>query len=194
MAQGRHEDTAREWSEPADAATTSATEETLGLRTSPLPGRGPRLLSRFSPFPPLCGRLSARENPPGLGLCPLGLDFNYLLCNLLFFLVAGAHIPSVPQRGTSVRGLRGGLIPAGRASATLPPPALGPGRLGAGRAAGAARGGGGGGWGGLAARRPPLPPPPQPPPPRPPRCLCFSLWSEAAVMADGGLWRRRRLL
>ena len=30
--------------------------------------------------------------------------------------------------------------------------------------------------------------------PRPPRCLCFSLWSEAAVMADGGLWRRRRLL
>lgn len=161
MAQGRHEDTAREWSEPADAATTSATEETLGLRTSPLPGRGPGLLSRFSPFPPLCGRLPARESPPGPGICPLGLDFNYLLCNLLYFLVAGAHIPSVPERDGRPRAPRRPQSgPRGERGAALPPPALGPGRLGAGRAAGTARGGGGVGGeggrpGGLLFHRPP---------------------------------------
>lgn len=116
-AQGQHGDTTREWTEPADAATTSATEKTLGLRTSQLPGRGPGLLSRFSPFPPLRGRLPAGENPPGLGLCRLRLYFDYLLCNLLFFLVEGAHVPSVLRRGTSVRGLRS---PARGASAARP--------------------------------------------------------------------------
>lgn len=192
LAQGQHGDTTREWTEPADAAATSATQETLGLRTSPLPGRGPGLLSRFSPFPPLRGRLPAGENPPGLGLCRLRLYFDYLLCNLLFFSWKGHTSPRSSGEGRASAG--SAVRPAGRAQRG--PPASGPRP----RAAGCRPGGGGcsrrrgGGWGGRAARRPPLPPPPQPPPPRPPRCLCFSLWSEAAVMADGGLWRRRRLL
>lgn len=198
-AQGRHGDTAGEWSEPADAAATSATETTPGLRTSPLPGRGPGLLSRLAPFPPLCGRLPARGTRPGLGLCRLRLDFPYLLCNLLFFVWKRNTFPLSPKEGRASLGSAAPAVrPAGRARRG--PPASGPRP----RAAGCRPGGGGcsrrrrrrrrgGGWGGRAARRPPLLPPPQPPPPALPG-VCFSLWSEAAVMADGGLWRRRRLL
>lgn len=116
----------------------------LGLRTSPLPGRGPGLLSGSRPSRPSAGASPPGRTLQGLGASPLGLGFNYLLCNLLFFLVKGHTSSLSPREGrTSAGSAAAAVRPAGRAPTVLPPPARGPGRLGAGWAVGAARGGGG---------------------------------------------------
>lgn len=119
MAQGLHEDTAREWSEPADTATTSATEETLGLRTSPLPGRGPGLLSGSRPSRP-----SAGASPPGRTLQGLGSALSdwilIIYCVIYYFSCGrGTHLLCPPERDERPW-LRGGRSPASGVSAARP--------------------------------------------------------------------------
>lgn len=112
----QYKDGAREWSESENSATI---EETLGVRTLPLPGGGPGLLSPFSAFLPLCKHLPTWKNPPGLGLCQLWPNFNYLLCNLLLFLWKGHTSPlSFWERQLSVHRFHS---PACWVSTALPP-------------------------------------------------------------------------
>lgn len=176
MAQGLHEDTAREWFEPADTATTSATEETLGLRTSPLPGRGPGLLSGSRPSRPSAGASPRGRTLQGLGSA-LSDSTLIIYCVIYYFSCGrGTHPLCPPDRDERPRAPRRPQSgQRGERGTALPPPALGSGRLGAGRAAGAARGGGGvGGEGGRPGGLLFHGPPNQHPPALPGVCVSLS--------------------
>lgn len=178
MAQGQHEDTAGEWTEPADAATTSATEETLGLRTSPLPGRGPGCSAGPRPSRPSAGVPRPRGTLPGFRTRPARtpaltvyrVPDCYFFCCFSFFLFSffksffsggrDRHpFPASPERDARPQAPQS-RRPAERGAA-LPPAASAPG--GWVPPGGGGRGGAGGRRGGRAARRPP----PHRPPPSP---------------------------
>ncbi|KAL4686943.1 hypothetical protein H8959_019071 [Pygathrix nigripes] len=90
-------------------------------------------------------------SPPGRTFQGLGSavsdSFLIIYCVIYYFSCGrGTHPLRLPEKDERLRAPQSG--PPSERGAALPPPALGPGRLGAGRAAGAARGGGGGGGGG----------------------------------------------